>query len=76
MTRLCVSTSPVPPPEAQRHAVLRMLLRGLRGGAPDAGKIPGVLGMQNVLNSVSMAVGCDGKGPLFVLYPVLPLRPE
>jgi hypothetical protein len=24
--------------------------------APDAGKIPGVLGMQNVLNGVSMAV--------------------
>jgi len=25
--------------------------------APDAGKIPGVLGMQNVLNGVSLAVG-------------------
>ena len=29
----------------------------IRGSAPDAGKIPGVLGMQNVLNGVSMAVG-------------------
>jgi hypothetical protein len=29
----------------------------LRGSAPDAGKIPGVLAMQNVLNGVSMAVG-------------------
>jgi len=28
-----------------------------RGSTPDAGKIPGVLGMQNVLNGVSMAVG-------------------
>jgi len=28
-----------------------------RGSAPDAGKIPGVLGTQNVLNGVSMAVG-------------------
>ncbi|MDE0755523.1 MAG: hypothetical protein OSB26_12790 [Woeseiaceae bacterium] len=27
------------------------------GSAPDAGKIPGVLGMQIVLNGVSMAVG-------------------
>jgi hypothetical protein len=38
-----------------------MLLRGLRGSAPDAGKIPGVLGMQNVLNGVSMAVGVMEK---------------
>ena len=29
----------------------------MSGSAPDAGKIPGVLGMQNVLNGVSMAVG-------------------
>jgi hypothetical protein len=29
----------------------------IQGSAPDAGKIPGVLGMQNVLNGVSMAVG-------------------
>jgi hypothetical protein len=28
-----------------------------RGSAPHAGKIPGVLGMQNVLIIVSMAVG-------------------
>jgi hypothetical protein len=28
-----------------------------RRSAPDAGKIPGVLGMQNVLKGVSMAVG-------------------
>ena len=33
-------------------------------GAPDAGKIPGVLGMQNVLNGDSMAVGVMDK----VLY--------
>jgi hypothetical protein len=29
----------------------------ISGSAPDAWKIPGVLGMQNVLNGVSMAVG-------------------
>jgi len=29
----------------------------VRGSAPDAGKIPGVLGMQSGLNSVSIAVG-------------------
>jgi hypothetical protein len=29
----------------------------ISGSAPDAGRIPGVLGMQNVLNGVSMAVG-------------------
>jgi hypothetical protein len=28
-----------------------------QGSAPDSGKVPGVLGMQNVLNGVSMAVG-------------------
>jgi len=32
-----------------------------RGSAPDAGKISGVLGMQSVLNSVSMAVGVMEK---------------
>jgi hypothetical protein len=31
------------------------------GSAPDAGKIPGVLGMQKVLNGVSMAVGVMEK---------------
>jgi hypothetical protein len=28
-----------------------------QGSAPDSEKIPGMLGMQNVLNGVSMAVG-------------------
>jgi hypothetical protein len=28
-----------------------------RGSAPDAGKIPGVFGMQNVFNGVSIVVG-------------------
>jgi hypothetical protein len=32
-----------------------------QGSAPDAGKIPGVLGMQNALNGVSMAVGVMEK---------------
>jgi hypothetical protein len=32
-----------------------------RGNTPDVGKIPGVLGMQNVLNGVSMAVGAMKK---------------
>jgi hypothetical protein len=32
-----------------------------RGSAPDAGKIPGVLGMQNVLNGVSMEAGVMEK---------------
>ena len=34
----------------------RQLRAEFRGSAPDAGKIPGVLGMQNVLHGVSMAV--------------------
>jgi hypothetical protein len=38
-----------------------MLLRGLRGSAPDAGKIPSVFGMQNMLNGVSMTVGVMEK---------------
>jgi hypothetical protein len=43
----------------------RQLRAEFRGSAPDAGKIPGVLGMQNVLNGVSMAVGVMEKA----LYP-------
>jgi hypothetical protein len=39
-----------------------------RGSAPDAGKIPGGLGMQNVLNGVSMAVGVMEK-PLYSSIP-------
>jgi hypothetical protein len=39
----------------------RQLRAEFRGNAPDVGKIPGVLGMQNVLNGVSMAVGVMEK---------------
>jgi hypothetical protein len=39
----------------------RQLRAELRGSGPDAGKIPGVLGVQNVLNGVSMAVGVMEK---------------
>jgi hypothetical protein len=38
-----------------------------RSSAPDAGKIPGVLGMQNVLNSISMAVRVMKKA-LYLSY--------
>ncbi len=47
----------------------RQLRAEFRGSAPDAGKIPGVLGMQNVLNSVSMAVGVMEKA-LYSSYTV------
>jgi hypothetical protein len=42
-----------------------------RGSAPDAGKIPGVLGMQNVLNGVSMAVGVMEKALYSPYTPLL-----
>jgi len=39
----------------------RQLRAEFRDSAPDAGKIPGALGMQNVLNGISMAVGVMEK---------------
>ena len=39
----------------------RQLRAEIQGSAPDAGKIPGGLGMQNVLNGVSLAVGVMEK---------------